>query len=204
MTRSGFHDGRWLQVGICCLALLAACTPARKDPLPSAANEETPEPAMYLIGKGDILEIITWKEPDFSREVAVRLDGRIGFPLLDDILAAGRPAADIRNEIQEKLKIYVTHPVVSVVVKATTSQKYYLIGEVAKPGEYPLLKELSVLQSIALAGGFTEWASPGGITLIRRDGDGQSRVTIDYHRIVDGQALDQNLMLQADDIVVVP
>lgn len=205
MTTSGNNGGRWGGwAGLCYLAFLVACTPTQKENIPVPVNEDTAETALYRIGKGDILEIITWKEPDFSREVTVRLDGRIGFPLLDDIPAAGRTSAEIRDELREKLKTYVTYPVVSVVVKASTSQKYYLIGEIAKPGEYPLVKELSVLQSIALAGGFTEWASPGGITLIRREGDVQSRVSIDYHLIIDGQALDQNLMLQADDIVVIP
>jgi polysaccharide export outer membrane protein len=162
-------------------------------------------PKTYLIGKGDILEIITWKEPDFSREaLAVRTDGKISFPLLEDIQAAGRSPGQVRDEIEEKLKFYVTHPVVSVSVKAMESQKFYIIGEINKPGEYSLAKNLTVLHAIALAQGFTEWAEKDDIVLIRHENGSEKRIEIDFEEVVDGKKPDQNVRIRADDIIVVP
>ena len=111
----------------------------------------------YKIGSGDILEIVTWKEPDFTREeVLVRIDGKISFPLLGDVQAAGRTPLEIGKDIEEGLKDYVESPIVTVTVKNPESQKFYILGEVQKTGEYPLIKGLTVLQAFALAGGFTE------------------------------------------------
>jgi len=111
----------------------------------------------YKIGSGDILDIITWKEPDFTRgEVLVRIDGKISFPLLGDVQAAGRTPYEIQKDIERGLKDYVDSPIVTVTVKAPASQKFYILGEVQKTGEYPIIKGLTVLQAFALAGGFTD------------------------------------------------
>lgn len=158
----------------------------------------------YKIGKGDILEIITWKEQEFTREVPVRIDGYISFPLIEDIPAAGRTTAEVRDDIAERLKQFIKHPVVSVAVKNPVSQRFYILGEVLKPGEYPLLKNLTVVQAFALAGGFSEWASRDDIVLIRRE-DGEDIVTeIDYNKIVRGEELEKNVLIKADDILIVP
>ncbi len=159
----------------------------------------------YLIGKGDILQIVTWKEPDFSKEeVPVRTDGKISFPLLDDVQAAGRTPGQVRDEITSSLKEYVTHPVVSVSVKSMESQKFYILGEVAKPGEYPLSKNLTVLHAIAIAQGFTEWASKNGIILIRHENGSETLIKISYGKIVKDVEIHQNVLIRADDIIVVP
>jgi polysaccharide export outer membrane protein len=114
----------------------------------------------YQIGIGDILEITTWKEPDFTRpNVMVRPDGKISFPLVNDFPAAGLSPMELKYNLEKALKAYVSHPVVTVHVKEPVSQKFYVLGEVMKTGEYPLVKNLTVLQAFALAGGFTEWAS---------------------------------------------
>lgn len=160
--------------------------------------------APYLVGKGDLLEIVTWKEPDFSREVQVRIDGKISFPLVEDMAAAGRTTGEIEEELHEKLSEYVTHPVVSVSVKEALSQRYYIVGEVLEPGEYPLQKGVSVMQAFALAGGFTEWARKNDIVLIRRDGDREKSIPISFDEIVEKGALDQNVLLKAEDVLVVP
>ncbi|MEZ4526348.1 MAG: polysaccharide biosynthesis/export family protein [Desulfobacterales bacterium] len=158
----------------------------------------------YLIGKGDILQIVTWKEPDFSGDFPVRIDGKISFPLLDDMHAAGRTTARIRDELTEKLKEYVMHPVVSVSVKSMESQKFYILGEVAKQGEYPLSKNLTVLHAIALAQGFTEWAGKNDIVLIRQENGSETLMKISYGKIVKQGELHQNVLIRADDIIVVP
>ncbi|UCF90813.1 MAG: polysaccharide biosynthesis/export family protein [Desulfobacterales bacterium] len=159
----------------------------------------------YLIGAGDILEIITWKEPDFTRaEVLVRIDGKISFPLLDDIQAAGLTTLELKRIIEKGLKDYVETPVVTVHVRDPVSQKFYILGEVTRTGEYPLVKNLTVLQAFALAGGFTEWASKKEIILLRNEG-GQNRIyRINYKNIVKGDDFDQNLNLRADDTIIVP
>ncbi|MGE0083135.1 MAG: polysaccharide biosynthesis/export family protein [Desulfococcaceae bacterium] len=159
----------------------------------------------YLIGKGDILQIVTWKEPDFSREdIPVRIDGKISFPLLDDMQAAGLTPVQVRDEITARLREYVTHPVVSVSVKSMESQKFYILGEVAKPGEYPLSKNLTVLHAIALAQGFTEWAGKNNIVLIRNENSSETLIKISYGKIVKDGELNQNVLIRADDIIIVP
>ena len=159
----------------------------------------------YLIGSGDILEIITWKEEDFSREeVLVRLDGKLTFPLLNDVQAAGLTTMDLKNVIEEGLKAYVTNPVVTVNVRQPLSKKFYILGEVMNTGEYPLVKHLTVLQAFALAGGFTEWASKKEIILMRNE-NGQDKIyRINYKNIVKGKDLSQNIKLKADDTIIVP
>lgn len=160
----------------------------------------------YRIGIGDILEIITWKEPDFSRDnILVRLDGKITFPLLDDIRAAGQTPNQLKQNITTLLKQYLDSPNVTVVVRAPNSQKFYILGEVTRTGEYPLLKELTILQAFAMAGGFTEWATKKEIILIRKKQQGgNDLVKIDYKKLAQGKGLEQNIVLRADDTIIVP
>ena len=159
----------------------------------------------YKISSGDILEIVTWKEPDFSREeILVRLDGKISFPLLNDVQAAGLTTGELKANIEAGLKDYVSHPVVTVSVRNPLSQRFYILGEVKNTGEYPLVKHLTVLQAFALAGGFTEWASKDEIILMRSE-DGADKVyRINYKEIAKGRDLSQNLKIQADDTIIVP
>jgi len=137
----------------------------------------------YRIGSSDILEIITWKEPDFSREVRVRIDGKFAFPLLGDIEAAGRTPLEIKTNIETKIAEYIEGAIVTVIVKEPLSQKFYILGEIARTGEYQLVKDLTVLQAFALAGGFTEWASKNEIILLRRV-DGETKmISVKYKDI---------------------
>jgi polysaccharide export outer membrane protein len=159
----------------------------------------------YQIGAGDILEITTWKEPDFSREeVLVRLDGKLTFPLLNDVQAAGLTTLDLKGVIENGLKAYVANPVVTVNVRQPLSKRFYVLGEVVRTGEYPLVKHLTVLQAFALAGGFTEWASKDEIILLRSENGKEKIYRIDYKDITKGKDLSQNLQLQADDTIIVP
>ena len=162
-------------------------------------------PYSYIIGNGDVLEIVTWKEPDFSREeIVVRLDGKISFPLLGDVMAAGKTPTQLTKDIQAGLKAYVAEPHVTVTVRGATSKRFYILGEVVNTGEYPLTKDLTVLQAFALAGGFTEWASKKEIILHRREGGQETVIRIDYKEIVKGKDFSQNVQIQADDTIVVP
>ena len=169
-------------------------------------EEQSPTPKdFYIIGNGDILEVVTWKEEDFSREeIIVRLDGNISFPLLDDVMAAGKTPTQLKFDIQAGLKEYVAEPHVTVTVRSAASKRFYILGEVINTGEYPLTKNLTVLQAFALAGGFTEWASKKEIILFRRDQSGEKVIRIDYKGILKGKNFSQNVAIQADDTIVVP
>lgn len=159
----------------------------------------------YEIGAGDILEITTWKEPDFTREeVLVRLDGKLTFPLLNDVQAAGLTTLDLKGVIENGLKDYVANPVVTVNVRQPLSKRFYVLGEVRRTGEYPLVKHLTVLQAFALAGGFTQWASKDEIILLRSENGKEKIYRIDYKDITKGKDFSQNLKLQADDTIIVP
>ena len=159
----------------------------------------------YRIFSGDILEIVTWKEPDFSRdEIFVRLDGKISLPLLNDVQAAGLTTGELKANIEAGLKDYVSHPVVTVSVRNPLSQRFYILGEVKNTGEYPLVKHLTVLQAFALAGGFTEWASKDEIILMRNENGADKVYRINYKAIAKGRDLSQNIKIQADDTIIVP
>jgi len=159
----------------------------------------------YRIGKGDILEIVTWKEPDFSREeIVVRLDGKISFPLLNDVQAAGRTTTELKSTIEKALKEYVSAPTVTVTVTNAASQRFYILGEVVNTGEYPLTKNLTVLQAFALAGGFTEWASKKEIILFRQVDGKEKVIRINYKDIVNDKDFSQNVKILADDTIIVP
>lgn len=186
------------------------------DPQQSAVPEETAEAPVsesrpradeksdYKIGSGDVLEIVTWKEPDFTKELPVRIDGKITFTLLDDIQAAGLTTLELKKKIEAGLKLYISDPIVTVAVKGAESQKFYILGEVSKTGEYPLLKNLTVLQAFALAGGFTEWASKKEILLVRYENGKETVFRINYKNIAKGKDFSQNVLIKANDTLIVP
>jgi polysaccharide export outer membrane protein len=184
-------------IGICQSVL----TQDKPVPTWSAKSQSTD----YRIGAGDVIEVATWKEPELSRkEVLVRVDGKISFPLIGDIQAAGMTPVELTETIQKGLTNYVTAPVVTVTVTNPGSQKVYILGEVLKTGEYPLYKTLTVLQAFALAGGFTQWASKDEIILLRKEGGKEKIYKINYKDIVRGRESENNLALQANDTIVVP
>ena len=202
-----------------CLSLILVfnsqqiCSGAEKTP-PSSKNQPVKSGKKwsgwisadaYKIGSGDILEIMTWKEPDFTRgEVLVRLDGKISFPLLGDVQAAGRSSMEIQKDIESGLKDYIDNPIVTVTVKNPLSQKFYILGEVKKTGEYPLIKGLTVLQAFAIAGGFTDWASKKEIILLRYESGKEKVYNINYKKIVNDKNFSQNISIKTDDTIIVP
>ena len=134
----------------------------------------------------------------------MRLDGKLSFPLLNDVQAEGLTTIELKRVIEKGLKDYVSNPEVTVHVRAPLSKKIYILGEVVNTGEYPLAKHLTVLQAFALAGGFTEWASKKEIILLRNI-DGKEKIyRINYKNIVKGKDLSQNIKLRADDTIIVP
>jgi len=167
-----------------------------------AASEAYPE---YIIGCGDVLDILTWREEAFSvPEALVRTDGKITVPLINDVQAAGKTPEQLQKKLEEKLKDYVTNPEVTVTVRDPASHRFYILGEVQHTGEYPLTKRLTVLQAFALAGGFTEWASKKEILLVRKQGDRDTTLRINYKELAEGENLENNVYIQVDDTIIVP
>lgn len=164
--------------------------------------EETMED--YKIGAGDVFKIDVWKEPDLSLEASVvRIDGKITFPLLDDIQAAGITTMELKAIIEKRLSDFVEAPQVTVTLINPGSQRYYILGEVNSTGEYPIGKKLTILQAFALAKGFTEWASKKEIILFRRENGQEKIIRVNYKDITKGD-FSNNVFIQADDTIIVP
>lgn len=167
-----------------------------------SANKVNTTDFYYRIGKGDILEINVWKEEDLTRVVKVRTDGRISLPLLDDVMAEGLTPIELKKKIEKKLSQFITSPFVTVIVNEENN-KFYMVGEVNRVGEYDLTKDLTILQAIALAGGFTEWANKDNIILLRYKNGKEIRYKISYKDIVSGKAPEQNYFIQRNDTIIV-
>lgn len=159
---------------------------------------------LYVIGAGDILAIDVWKEPELSKQVSVRLDGKISLPLVNDVEAAGLTCNDFRDRLTEKYKHFVSAAVVSVTVVESRSKKIYISGKVTRPGEYVLQKNMTVIQAVSLAGGLTEWADTSRIKLIRKMKGVDKTFRVDYDAIVSGTDVSQNVLLDPDDTIFVP
>jgi polysaccharide export outer membrane protein len=158
----------------------------------------------YRIGAGDVLKIGVWKEPDISLEASmVRTDGQITFPLLDDIQASGFTTMELKAVIEKRLSEFVESPQVTVTLINPGSQRYYILGEVNSTGEYPIIKNLTILQAFAIAKGFTEWASKKEIILFRHEGEKERIIRVNYKDIVKGD-FSNNISIKADDTIIVP
>ncbi len=184
--------------------------PADKPAAPAAdhaAGDKPPTPTArrdYVIGAGDDLQVFVWKEPDLTREVTVRIDGRITVPLLGDIEAAGHTPEDLGAEIGKRLARYLSTPQVTVGVSHPNSTHIYVIGQVGKPGEYPLNGRMTLLQALAVAGGFKDFAKTDGIVIVRLEKGVQVIVPANYKRLEAGKDMTQNVILQPGDTIVVP
>ena len=160
----------------------------------------------YTIGPEDVLEITVWRNTDLSKVVAVRPDGRISLPLIGDVGAAGRTAAELADAIAEKLKEFKENPQVSIVVKEVNSYAIYVLGEVTKPGKYPLKSKTTLLQAITLASGFTPAAARNKIVVFRFGelGGKDTKIKASYDDIIMRDESPQNIQLKPGDTIVVP
>jgi polysaccharide biosynthesis/export protein len=172
-------------------------TPAAQPP--SATVDE------YVIGPDDLLVVNVWKEPEISRNVLVRPDGKISLPLIGDLPANGRTPVQLRDDIKLQLRGYLSDPEVTVIVQEARSRKFNILGEVEHPGSYALSKSMTVLDAIAMAGGFREFAKTTKIFILRANPDGShTRIAFSYKEAIRGTARNQNPELQSHDTVVVP
>ena len=162
-------------------------------------------PSDYIIGAEDVLDISVWKNADLSRVVNVRPDGKISLPLIGDVQAAGLTPNQLRDRIVERLKQYQETAVASVIVQTVNSYRIFMVGEVNTPGVYQLKSRTTILQAIALAGGFSQFASKNKIVLIRKSVDGVSeeKISIRFKDLVNPDK-DKNLILKAGDTIFVP
>lgn len=158
----------------------------------------------YVIGPEDVLDVSVWKEQELTRTLPVRPDGKISMPLLNDVQAAGLTPTQLAVSITEKLKKYLTAPQVTVMVSQINSQRVYVIGEVTRPGAYPMLPGMTVLQAISSAGGLTQFANAKKIFLLRTENGSQDKHPFNYKDVLDGKRPDENRVLKAGDTVVVP
>ena len=160
----------------------------------------------YIIGPEDVLDITVWRNADLSKSVTVRPDGRISLPLIGDVSAARKTIVQLTNDISKKLKEYKENPQVSIVIKEANSYAIYVLGEVGKPGKYPLRTKTTLLQGITLASGFTETAARNKIVVFRfgKDGSRQIKFKASYDDIVLREGSDQNIELKPGDHIVVP
>ena len=158
----------------------------------------------YIIGPMDVLEIQVWKEPDFSRQVLVRPDGKITLPLVGDISASGMNTMGLKALLSEKLEDFVSKPEITVIVLESRSKNFYIIGKINRPGTYPLSPDMTVLQAISVAGGLAEWADKDSIRIIRRSGGKEEILSFDYDKVITGKKLEQNILLKPNDTIIVP
>lgn len=201
------------------LLLLGTVLPVRGQGDPTRIQEPTVIPAAqdhppqkkaatndpnYTIGPQDMLDISVWKEPDMSKTVPVRPDGKISLPLLNDIQAAGLTPTQLAANITEELKKLVKEPQVTVIVTQINSQRVYIMGEVTRAGAYPLLPGMTVLQALSSAGGFTQFANLKKIYVLRNENGKQLKLPFNYKDVVKGKASDENVEVKAGDTIVVP
>ena len=158
----------------------------------------------YQIGPEDVLEISVWKEPDLQRQVLVRPDGGISFPLAGDMEVAGRTARELEAMISDRIRKYVPEAVVTVSVVTVAGYRVFVLGKVKNPGQFVVGRYIDVLQALTLAGGLTPYASEGNIKIIRREGGAAKAIPFDFDDVEDGEVLEQNILLQSGDVVIVP
>ncbi len=170
-----------------------------------AQSVKKPHDASFVIGNDDVLSINVWKEPDISRSIPVRSDGRISLPLVGELQATGRTPLQLEDDIAGKLRNYIADPEVTVMVQEIRSQKFNILGQVAKPGSYSLELATTVLDAIAAAGGFRDFANQKGIYILRQNpGGGESRIPFNYKNVIKGKSPQQNIKLEPRDTIVVP
>jgi polysaccharide biosynthesis/export protein len=194
-----------------CIFLPSLAVSAQKAPSKTNPPPEQPQSVLsqavdeFVIGSEDVLSINVWKEPDLSvREIIVRSDGRINLPLVDEIQASGMTVKQLQDKITAELKEFVSSPSVTVTITRISSRSVSIIGEVRTPGVYILGSPMTVLELLARAGGFTELAKTKSIRIIRKENGQMRQLSFNYKNIINGNDLEQNILLKNGDSVIVP
>jgi polysaccharide export outer membrane protein len=174
------------------------------SPGPEAGNSAKPHDDSFVIGNDDVLAINVWKEPDISRSIPVRSDGKISLPLVGEVQAAGLTPLKLEKDIASKLKNYISEPEVTVMVQQVNSQKFNILGQVVRPGSYVIANSPTVLDALALAGGFRDFAKKKSVYVLRQGATGESRIPFNYKDVSKGKNMSQNIKLQPGDTIIVP
>lgn len=173
------------------------------DPVQTAAKKTSDD--SFVIGADDVLAVNVWKEPDISRSVPVRSDGKITLPLVGELQAGGQTPRQLQTEITTKLRNFISEPEVTVMVQEIRSQRFNILGQVSKPGSYLISNSARVLDAIAVAGGFRDFAKKKSIYVLRpTPNGGQTRLAFNYSDVVKGKSPEQNVELRPHDTIVVP
>ena len=175
-------------------------TAADKAMIAASASQAGPD---YVIGPEDVLHISVWKETELTTTLPVRPDGKISLPLLDDVQASGLTPKQLAASVTEKLKKYIADPHVTVVVNQINSKRIYLVGEVLHGGAMAMLPDMTVLQALSSAG-LNQFANTKRIYVLRTENGRQQKLPVDYRRLVKGEQIEQNYVLQPGDTIVVP
>lgn len=200
MNLKAFFSGILLSLLICMLGSFNLSIAAEEPEAQKGADIS----ANYTVGPGDILEINVWREPDLSRQVLVRPDGKITFPLIDDIQASGMTTLDLKALITEQLQGFIESPEVTVIVDQSNSRNFYISGKVNAPGTYQLSPNMTILQALSVARGFAEWAHKDSVRIIRRTNGKEKIFTFNYDKVIAGKNLEQNIVLEPNDTIIVP
>ena len=198
---------RFLVLGamLCAPFAVAQDAPAQKpDPSAKTVPPVAVVDADYKIGPQDVVRIDVWKEPDISRTIPVRPDGKISLPLLNDVQASGLTAMQLATSLREGLSKFLTSPQVTVTVTEINSRRVYITGEVTHAGALPILPNMTVLQALSSAGGFTQFAKLKNIYVLRTEDGKQVKHPFNYKEVVKGNLTEQNIVLQPGDVIVVP
>ena len=196
-----------LVAGLGLTATVEAASEAEAPAATTAAAVAAPtatEAGGYSVNPGDLLEISVWKEVDLQKQVVVRPDGYFSFPLTGDIRAEGRTVEDVRREVASRVARFVPDPVVSVAIMEPRGSKVYVIGQVNRPGEFPINRFVDIVQALSMAGGTTPFAQLDNIKILRREGNTQLAIPFAYSDIAAGRRLQQNIVLKPGDTVLVP
>ena len=185
-------------------ALLVSALVILQIPITAGAAETAGSDKVYRIQPGDILEISVWREESLLRQVLVRPDGGLSFPLVGDVQAAGKSVVELQALITERLQKYIPDPVVTVSTQQLNGNKIYVIGKVTRPGEFVANRYMDVVQALSVAGGMTPFAAANKIKILRRTNGAMAAIPFRYGDIEKGEDLEQNIILQSGDVVVVP
>ena len=173
-------------------------SPVKAEPAEDSADKD------YLLGPGDQLDISVWKDEELKRSLAILPDGKIAFPLIGELVAAGKTITQLKKDIADKLSRFIPDPVVSLEVKQVNSQIIYVLGRVNNPGRFPLNANVNVLQALATAGGFNPFARKGKVKIVRYEGDKTTVFKFDYEQVIDKETPELNFGLKRGDVIVVP
>lgn len=195
------------RIGILALVAVAWCTPVygqtAGSPGPAGTAVDSAEgEANYLLGPEDVIGVFVWKEPDLSATVMIRPDGKLSLPLVGELQVAGKSPSEVRDMVVAALSRYIDSPVVSVYVEEVNSTKISVLGEVRLPGRYLMRQQFTLLDAIALAGGFTEFAKRNRVAIVRAGPEGLIRIEVDLDAVLEGKSTRLPELLANDTVYV--